>query len=343
MDENQQPQTDGDASVTPSQEPDKYAKYDFYDGASEEVPSNDIQNNLGENETSSGEQSESEIENGSDTEGSKEEMDEFFHPDDPLGVTKRIGKLTARNYEKEKERALAEQKASLLAEQNELLLKKLEGLSSPAGENKEDEPKYLAYYEEPQPENFEDWKEYIRIHNLWKKDTAEKDAVNNKLYEDHEAKQKRAQEASQKALVQKQAEEKVTQSYINSCSKAAQKYSDFEAVIHAVPEEIRHNTSAEIVEAIKTSDMAGEVLYYLARNLEEFKKISSLDSVQAGKAIGRIEAKIGFAPPKTKLNISPPAKHGSSGGGAAKPTRMEMEAALDRGDLVTYRQLRSKL
>ena len=103
--------------------------------------------------------------------------------------------------------------------------------------------------------------------------------------------------------------------------RAAQaKYDDWDEALQGADMPV----SEALREALLTSDVGADVLYYLATHPEEGRHLATLGSVQTARAIGRIEAKLeaGVPPPvPPAADVSPPTPPpvrpvgtGSSGG-----------------------------
>lgn len=102
---------------------------------------------------------------------------------------------------------------------------------------------------------------------------------------------KHHEEESKKHQTQSQVEE----NWNKNLKDAQVKYPDFMDAI-ANPEFRQSDTVAM---AIKSSDMGGDLAYFLANNIEETNRLNAMTPMQAAREIGRIEAKILNTPKPT--------------------------------------------
>ena len=120
----------------------------------------------------------------------------------------------------------------------------------------------------------------------------------------------------------KESQEQEVKTFQSQVDKAIDKYPDFEKVAFTHP-----FMTEEMASAIRTSESATEVAYYLGSNLDEAERISNLTPVQQIRAIGKLEAK--FENKETRQSSSAPAPIkpvGSKGATApTDPSKMTME------------------
>jgi len=104
-------------------------------------------------------------------------------------------------------------------------------------------------------------------------------------------------------------------SYWESLEAAKAVYPDYDATIAKAQ---RLPVGPALAQAIKASDMAGDVLYYLAKNPTEALDLNGLDAYGAAREIGRIEARIELTrqSPSTKAVSRAPAPVKPVQGGA---------------------------
>ncbi len=108
---------------------------------------------------------------------------------------------------------------------------------------------------------------------------------------------KAAVEAAQKA---EQAE--IERNWNEQAQVARAQYSDFDQVI-SNPNLM---VSEAVAQAIKSSDIATEVAYFVGKNPAEAQRLSSLSGPEMARALGRIEGQLAASAPKTVSTAPPP-------------------------------------
>ena len=120
---------------------------------------------------------------------------------------------------------------------------------------------------------------------------------------DWRADQRIAERERQKVEAQLKAEaEAIDAAFITKVKKAAAEIEDFEEVVSAATV----NVPDFLVMAIKESDAGPLLTYYLAKNQDEARRISSMRPIQAIKALDRIERDLMADEPETKPEVSTP-------------------------------------
>ena len=174
-------------------------------------------------------------------------------------------KLEKRFSELTKARKLAEESAAKEREQREALetrLKELEQKVNP-------QPQQVEQIE-PKPEQFTDAFEYAKA-------LAEYSAEQALLNRDKQDAERKANEERQKLVQSWQSKLEVTKAELP----------DYEEMIASADVQV----SNEIRDAILESDVGPRILYHLAENIEEARKIAEMPMISALRAIGKLEAK----------------------------------------------------
>ena len=174
-------------------------------------------------------------------------------------------KLEKRFSELTKARKLAEESAAKEREQREALetrLKELEQKVNPQPTQVEEV--------EPKPEQFTDAFEYARALAEYSAEQA--------------LRNRDKQEAERKANEERQ---KLVQSWQSKLEVTKAELPDYEEMIASADVQV----SNEIRDAILESDVGPRILYHLAENLDEARKIAEMPMISALRAIGKLEAK----------------------------------------------------
>lgn len=213
-------------------------------------------------------------------EDSKEEDGEKNQKRKP-GIEKKISKLTRRVSEKEQE-------IERLRQENDALRR----VTKPAEEALKPEVKLS---DEPKAEDFDTHADYIKAVAKWTLKTEAQAAESKKQAEASASEYKKLQEA-----------------HISRLQEFVKTQTDFDEVIaDYLADHGDMKFSDTLEEAILTSDLGPAIVYELARNPDELKRINSLGVVQAGKEIGKLEAKLAKAQEssktvETKITKAPP-------------------------------------
>lgn len=138
------------------------------------------------------------------------------------------------------------------------------------------------------------------------------------------AKAARGDEAKHEATTARaEADTAAAEKWTASREDAQARYSDFNAVISAVPGDV---FTQSVANALLESDMAADVAYVLAKDLPRARAFAAMTPHQQGREIGRIEAEI--APKPRKISSAPPPVEtlGTKGAGSAPdPSKMSMD------------------
>ncbi len=143
-----------------------------------------------------------------------------------------------------------------------------------------------------------------------------------KEFKDDKAKSAEQAEAAQKTKTEEANKTKQAESFLESVNSARANHEDYDDVVRN-PELVMTN---EVVDAIQTSDVAGEVAYHLASNPAEAERISKLSPLSIAREIGRIEVRLGEPKSKRTTAAPDPLEPITSGGETAgkDPDKMSM-------------------
>lgn len=225
--------------------------------STQEVEKDEI---IDESETS--EKLEASSDDSQEKEDSEESKDEF----EQKGVKKKIDKLTKRVTEAKREADFWKQEA----------------LKVKAQETKEVEakkPETVQAEGKPNPDNFESHAEYIEAVTDWKLDQRDK-----------------AKEEKSKADSAKDEYQNSVKAHQERINKFKAENKDYDEVIADFVEDHGDVTfSLTVEESILSSDLGPALIYELAKNPEEFKRINSLGPIAAARELGRIEQRLSKA------------------------------------------------
>lgn len=179
----------------------------------------------------------------------------------------------------------------------------------------------------PAESDFPDYTDYIAAKAVW---TAEQRAAQRQV---SDAEQEAEQARKRQTEIQAAERSIMAQNWAEQVQDAKARYTDFEAVAldHSVP------ISDSMAALIQSSDIGADVAYFLGKNREAAAEISKLSTIEAARAIGRIEASLQAPKARTETNAPPPM---TPVRGAAKATRdpskmsfEEYKAARESGKL----------
>ena len=106
----------------------------------------------------------------------------------------------------------------------------------------------------------------------------------------------------------------VAESYADREEVAREKYSDYAEAVHVDTKDGGPAISREMATVIMDSEIGPEIAYYLAKNVDESKRIWALSPLAQAAAIGKIEAKLtAKGPAKPSSNAPNPIKPIGSG------------------------------
>jgi hypothetical protein len=182
---------------------------------------------------------------------------ELDKPNKKGGFKRRIDKLSAAKAEAQRE---AEYWKSLA----------LKGAVEKPIESKPVESKVVEG--KPDPESFETHQEYIEAITDWKIETREK----------------AAKEQAKKAETQAKYEARL-KSHSERVADFAEKTDDFEEVVNAVDDVPAPN---HLIDLILESENSPELMYEIAKNKDEYKRICEMSAIAAAREIGKIESKL---------------------------------------------------
>jgi flagellum-specific peptidoglycan hydrolase FlgJ len=220
------------------------------------------------------EESETQNENASESEGDESESDEEGSKEGEKrkvkgGFKKRIGKLVGKLSERERE---------ITGLKYELELARS---GKNAAQTETTTPAKVAAEGEPKPDDFDTHAEYV---------TALTKFTVGKARSDEKAQEREAD-------IRKQEKEAV-ETYKERRDNFAKDHSDWNEVIAGVSDIPMSITLSQIA---LESENGPELIYELAKDPEEYERISQLPPLAAAKAIGRFEAKLAKATSENKI------------------------------------------
>lgn len=239
----------------------------------------------GTEETEGKEEKLDESESDEETEESKDAEKE--KPKKKSGFQRRIDKLNAREtVQRERADRLEAELAALKASKQDA---KVESPKAEAGE--------------PNPDDFEDHRSYVRA-------VAKYEA--QQLLKEEKAKTEKSELESSHAAQMK--------AHFDRVKTFADKTSDWEDALAEV-EDIQFSPTAQDV--ITSSELGPELIYELAKNRQEAERIAKLPPLAAARELGRLEAKIlsrtsEAKEPKKTTNAPKPINPTGSKGGAVE-------------------------
>lgn len=190
------------------------------------------------------------------------------------GFTKKIDKLTARNYQ--------------LSETNAQLQQRLEAIERRLAGEPARKPTEST---KPVPDNFKTYEEYVEALADWKSEQRVAKAFDEK----EQTTQKQAEDARVK---------EVFDSYNKRVEEARGRFEDFDEVVGRDDISIPQSVQLAIVEM----DNGPEVAYYLGQHPEEAKKLLAMTPMQSVIAVGKMSATLGTtnSPEKRPVTGAPP-------------------------------------
>lgn len=148
----------------------------------------------------------------------------------------------------------------------------------------------------PKEEDFKDWAEFDRAQRRYDV----KLAVAEQRHADREADVSRRQNATQVAQ-----REAAFEAFQERLDETRGKIPDFDQALNeAKGREVKRYVTELIVESEKGALLA----YYLAKNPAELTKLNGMSEREAAKTVGRLEARLTLAKPKTATAAPSPAK-----------------------------------
>lgn len=162
----------------------------------------------------------------------------------------------------------------------------------------------------PKEEDFKDWAEFDRAQRRYDV----KLAVAEQRFDDRAADTSRRQAADQAAD-----REAAVEAFQERLDETRGKIPDFDKVLgEAKGREVKPHVTELVIE----SEKGGLLAYYLAKNPDVLSKLNGMSERDATKEVGRLEARLTLAKPKTATSAPAPAKQVS---GAAAPSSPDAE------------------
>lgn len=238
----------------------------------------------------------------------------------------RIDELTRDNYTLRRHiDSSASETKSLRDELAEIrnLLRSGTGAQTPAGTPKSEgaAPAEADVAEKPKPvqSDFPDYDDFVEALTDWKTEKAVKRAV--------EASKETVTKVEQERR-QAEVEDAIFRQYDQKLNDARGRYEDFDQVLQAgasLP------VSPPMREAILTSDLAGDVMYFLNRRADICQRLANMPATQAVREIGRIEQAILSTSTRRQPADAPagePAARPAATAGAARPATTPPSSAV---------------
>lgn len=288
----------------------------------ESAPGGEEKPEQNESEASDSSEAEEESEAGSEGEATSPKDGEETEPKDAAapdqkpkkksGFQRRVDKLNARISDREREVEYWREQA-------------LKGANQPKPDQKADPANAVAAEGEPQPEQFEDHRSYV------------------KALAKFEAKQLLAEERQSRAKTELQTEQqKQVQTYTEKAKAFAAKADDYEEVMADVADQ---RLSPAIQDIFLSSENGPELAYELAKDPEEFARMCSLPPGQAYREMGKFEAKLALKAPANQeqkpktITKAPKPLNPVNAGGKGSATKSIYDPNLSQRD---YEAIRAK-
>lgn len=166
---------------------------------------------------------------------------------------------------------------------------------------------------EPQRGEFQSYEDYVEAKALWKTEQTLEKRLNAEREARENDSKKAKQEESSKAL-QKRVQEVI--------EKGNDKYPDFDAVVNDAVEDGLIPVGSAMYHALIESDASHELIYHLAKNEAEAKRIAGLSPVRQAAEIGKLEDRLA-AKTKTREVIDPVTSRGSTQSGPRDDMSMD--------------------
>lgn len=240
-----------------------------------------------------------------------EASDKTAEPKKKSGFQKRIDKLNQRVAAKEQEAEYWKREA----------LNK--SATAPKPETQADFSKAAAAEGEPQPEQFDDHKSYV------------------KALAKHEAKQLLAEERrSQEKSRQETEQAKRVNTYQEKAKAFLETHPDFDEVV----EDLR--VSPVVLSYLQSSEIGPDIAYELGKHPEEAKRLLQLSPIDAAVELGAIKSRItskasGKKTPETKRVSSAPAPISPVGGSGKTSAPKTLEEAA-KSSYSEYKRMREE-
>ncbi|MBA9067172.1 hypothetical protein FHR71_000902 [Methylobacterium sp. RAS18] len=162
----------------------------------------------------------------------------------------------------------------------------------------------------PKEEDFKDWSAF--------EDAKAEYRISKALAVQRHA-DREAAASSRQAADQEAQREAAVEAFNDRLDEAREKLPDFDKVLgEAKGREVKPHVTELVIE----SEKGGLLAYYLAKNPAELTKLNGMSEREAAKAVGRLEARLTLAKPKTATSAPAPAKQVS---GAAAPSSPDAE------------------
>lgn len=147
------------------------------------------------------------------------------------------------------------------------------------------EPEKVADEGEPDPDNFDNHRDYVKAVTKWTLEQDRKELTKKQQIESAQA-----------------AHKQMMDSFKEKKDAYADEHEDFDTLIKAASQP-KYFLKEEGQLAILGSDLAPEIMHELAKNLPELERISKLSPIQQVKEIGKVEARLTKEETKEKKEV----------------------------------------
>jgi hypothetical protein len=158
--------------------------------------------------------------------------------------------------------------------------------------------KAAAAFPKPLESDFADPLDYVAANAAWQSQQMAAQFQATQIKAEADARQQAQQLAAEAAKAARAREFK------DAIPDARAVYADFDAALEIAGK--REFVSDALVDIVLDSDRPHDLTYWLGKNPEQAKALSSMNPVQAARMIGQIEASLSRPKPKTQSNAPPP-------------------------------------
>lgn len=166
----------------------------------------------------------------------------------------------------------------------------------------------------PKEEDFKDYFEFIQAKAVWQAEQKLRPLIDQARQSAQDFRNEQTQNAALDAY----------NSRLKTFEKSVTDFKDVVADMEDLPP--NHPNVPTIKRAIVESDLGPQMLYHLAKHPELVERLGKLDAFGAAKELGKLEAKLTPAKPRTETRAPDPIKTLKGGSIAAKdPAKMSMD------------------
>jgi hypothetical protein len=166
----------------------------------------------------------------------------------------------------------------------------------------------------PKEEDFKDYFEFLEAKAVWKAEQKLRPLIDEARQSAQQFRDEQSQDAALKAY----------NTRLKAFEKSAPDFKDVVADMEDLP--ANHPVLPAIKRAIVESDIGPQILYHLAKNPGMVERLGAMDAFGAAKELGKLEAKLTPAKPRTETRAPDPIKTLKGGSVATKdPANMSMD------------------